>query len=315
MTLPQLAVRNSGYGGRGYAIPATPGDPFKSVKADGGYVKTRLREDESALIVPSVTTVLKAGASEALTQWAVDQTAGYASINAESLLTRTPDAAFGYLRFFWKREPKPLAEGYDLRNYHEGVLQEAADLGTDIHEWIQADAHPGLEYPDISQLNDQFFEMVGVWDEWSAGQFIQPVLTEATVYNSKEGYAGTLDCLWWINGKLCLIDIKSARSLWPDHSRQLAALKEADILLVQGDDGEWMELPWQAWVEQVDWFGFMHVRPSDIDKDGEPMLPYLEMVEAEDLDLHFEAFRGLLSVKQADLAVKARQATRKKEVK
>lgn len=306
MTLPELAVRNSGYGGRGYAIPASPGEEFKSVKADGGYVNTRLRPDGSPLIVPSVTTVLKAGASEALTQWAVDQTAGYAAINPDAVLTRTPDAAFGYLRFFWKRTPEPLEEGYDLTNYHKGVLQDAADLGTAIHEWMQADAGEG-DYPDISTKNDQFFEMVGEWDRWYASNLVEPVFTEATVYNSELGYAGTLDCLWWINGELWLLDMKSSRSLWPDHQRQLSALKEADIILTKDEQGQWTEQPWQPWIEKVDRFGFMHIRPSDIDKDGNGMVPYLEMVEASNLDLHFEAFKGLLAVKHADLEIKRRE--------
>lgn len=310
MTNPELAVRSSGYGGRGYAIPAAPGQPFKKVKGDKDYIKARLREDESALIVPSVTTVLKAGASEALTQWAVDQTAGYAAINPDAVLRRSQDAAFQFLRFYWRRSPDPLEEGYDITNYHLGVLQDSADLGTSIHEWMQADVGEG-EYPDISTKNDLFFEMVGEWDKWFAGNFVEPVFTEATVYNSKEQYAGTLDCLWRINGKLCLIDMKSSRSLWPDHSRQLAALKEADIIFQKDAHGEWVELPWQEYVEQVDWFGFMHVRPSDIDKDGEGMLPYLEMVEADNLDLHYKAFLGLLEVKKTDLEIKRRESEAK----
>lgn len=310
MTFPELAVKQSGYGGRGYAIPALPGEDSKKVKADGGYVQTRVDGDGKAIIVPSVTTVLKAGSSDALVQWAVDQTAGYAAINPDSVFTRSPDAAFGYLRFYWRRTPDPLEEGFELRNYHRGVLQEAADLGTSIHEWMQADAGDG-EYPDVSTKNESFFEMVVEWNKWYAENFVEPVFTEATVYNSELGYAGTLDCLWRINGELWLLDMKSSRGLWPDHSRQLAALKEADTLLLKDESGEWTHQPWQPWVDQIDRYGFLHIRPSDIDKDGEFMLPYLEVVDAENLDVHFEAFKGLLAVKHAEREIKRREQEEK----
>lgn len=310
MGAPELSVRNSGYGGRGYAIPALEGEPGKVVTTAGGKVLARKNDDGSPLIVPSVTTILKASATPAITQWAVDQTAAYAAVNAERLLQRTPEAAYGYLRWYWSRSPDPLEQQIDVRNYHEGVLHDAADLGTLIHEWAQADVVEELQYPDVSNANDQFFEMVEVWDEWVAGQFIEPVLTEATVYNTHFGYAGTLDCLWNINGKLCLIDMKSSRSLWPDHSRQLAALANCDTLLTKGSNGEWLHEDWREYMSEVEYLGFLHIRPSDVDAKGNPMEPYLEMVEAKDLDVHFRAFQACMRLKDCDAEI----ARREKEI-
>jgi len=304
MTQPELTVRQSGYGGRGYAIPvASPDEEGKVVTTAGGKLKARLNDKGGALIVPGVTTVLKAAASPAITQWAVDQTAGYAASNAAELLRRSPDAAFFYLRYYHKREPMPLEEGYDPRNYHLGVLDDSAQLGTAIHEWMQADAGEG-EYPDISTKNHLFFEMVEEWAKWSGSQFIEPVFTEATVYNSELGYAGTLDCLWRINGKLTLLDMKSSRGLWPDHSRQLSALKNADVLLLKNADGVYEHHDWQEWIEQVEDYGFLHVRPSDVDNNGEVMLPYCEYIEAKNLDVHWEAFKACLTLKKAEAQLK-----------
>lgn len=305
MTSPGLTVQRSGYGGRGYAIPvASPDEPGKVVTTAGGKIKARLNEKGGALIVPGVTTVLKAAASPGVVQWAVDQTAGFAASNAAELLRRSADAAFFYMRYYHKREPDPLSEGYDPRNYHLGVLDDSAQLGTAAHEWMQADAHPGLEYPDISTKGDLFFEIVEVWTQWFAGQFIEPVFTEATVYNSELGYAGTLDCLWRINGRLTLLDMKTSRGLWPDHSRQLSALKNADILLLKNDEGVYEHHDWQEWIRQVDDYGFLHVRPSDVDNKGEPMLPYCEYVEATNLDVHWEAFKACLTLKKTEARLK-----------
>lgn len=307
MAAPELSVRNSGYGGRGYAIPALQGEEGKLVTTAGGKLNARL-DDGRPLIVPSVTTILKASASPGLTQWAVDQTAAYAAANAEKLLSRSPEAAYGYLRWYYSRAPNPLEEEIDLRNYHTGVLQDAADLGTLIHEWTQADTVPELDYPDISNANTQFFEMVGAWDAWAADKIIEPVLTEATVYNTHFGYAGTLDCLWRINGKLCLIDIKSARSLWPDHSRQLAALSQADTLLRKDADGHWVHEDWQTYMEDVEYIGFLHIRPSDVDTKGNTIAPFVEQVEATNLDVHFRAFQACLRLKDCDIEVARRES-------
>lgn len=304
MTSPGLTVRQSGYGGRGYAIPvASPDEDFKEVTTAGGKIKARVNEKGRALIVPGVTTVLKAAASPAIVQWAVDQTAGFAASNAGELLRRSPDAAFFYMRYYHKREPNPLEEGYDPRNYHLGVLDDAASMGTAIHEWMQADAGEG-EYPDIEHLSDLFFEMVEEWNKWYAASIVEPIFTEATVYNSELGYAGTLDCLWKVNGKLTLLDMKSSRGLWPDHSRQLSALKNADILLLKNEDGIYEHHDWQKWIEQVDDYGFLHIRPSDVDSKGEPMLPYCEYIEAKNLDVHWEAFKACLTLKKMEARLK-----------
>jgi hypothetical protein len=309
MTNPELAVRSSGYGGRGYAIPVVnPDHPFKKVKGDKGYIKTRLAPDsDKALIVPSVTTVLKAAASPALTQWAVDQTAAYAAAYPESVLRRTEDRAFGFLRHYWTRKVAPLEEGFDVRNYHLGVLQDSSDLGTAIHEYIQADVDPRESFPSLEDKSDLFFQMVGAWDAWYASQFIEPIYTEGTVYSERWGYAGTFDCLWRVNGKLWLIDIKSARNMWPDHSRQLAALRSGDVMFAKKPDGEWEEINWQPIVHEVDHFGFLQVRPEDVSTKGEYMEPFVKLHEAKDLDLHFTAFRACLELKRAEIALALRE--------
>ena len=106
---PKLRVRSSGHGGSGYKHPHT-GD-----------------------VVPGVTTVLKRLDKPGVLQWAVDNTAAYAVANVDGLLNRTEEQGFGFLRWYWKRDPLK-GDLSDIRNYSDGVLNDAAELGTMMHD-------------------------------------------------------------------------------------------------------------------------------------------------------------------------------------
>lgn len=288
MAEPELAVKQSGFGGRGYKHPLT------------------------GRVVPSVTTVLKAANKPAITQWAVDQTAAYAVANIDSLMSRSELQGWGFLRFFHKRNPLPLEEGTDIRNFHLGVLDDAAELGTSTHNWVEADVDMNLPFPDTTLEPDTFWQMVAVWNEFKLHHTVEPVYTELTVWNETWGYAGTLDGLWLIDGKLYLLDIKTSRNLWPEHLMQLAALRNAETMLVKQADGTWLELPFNLPIDNI---GMLHIRPDDVENNGQPKPAYIELVEAEDLDLHWEAFKGLLKYKQAERAIQQRRLDEKAAAK
>lgn len=280
MTSPELAVARSGFSGRGYKHPLT------------------------GQVVPSITTVLKMAAQPGLTQWAVDQTAAYAVANIDQLLTKTESQGWGSLRWYWKRNPLPLEQGYDVRNYHAGVLNDAAELGTSAHAWIEADIDPAFQYPITDFEPDEFWQMVDVWDTWRSKHTIEPILTETTVWHAEKGYAGTFDIFVEIDGEPWLIDVKTSRSLWPEHVMQLSALKNAETVLIK-EDGKYYERDWQEYQEL--WgalrFGFLHVRPDDIDNNGNFVPRYVELVEAEHLDEHLPWFEGLLAAKKAEIRI------------
>ena len=286
MSQPELATVQSGFGGRGYKHPHT------------------------GQRVPSVTTVLRAAASPGITQWAVDQTAAYAVANVEGLLSRSETQGWNMLRWYHSRSPLPLDQGFDLRNYHLGVLNDAAELGTAMHEWMEADLNPGTIYPDVSLQPAVFWDMVEVWNAFQAAHTMKTLYTEVTVWNEVEGYAGTFDWVGEIEGVMTLVDFKTSRSIWPDHKRQLAALKNAPELLVK-IDGEWVSRQWP----DVEQFGLIHVRPDDIANNGTPVPAFCEYHEIEDLDLHYQAFLGCLNMKKAELAVAAREKERTKSAK
>jgi len=267
---PKLRVRSSGHGGSGYKHPKT-GD-----------------------IVPGVTTVLKQLNKPGIVQWAVDNTAAYAVANIDGLLNRTEEQGYGFLRWYWKRDPLDGDLG-DIRNWSNGVLNDAAELGTLLHDWVAAE-HDACPYPDVTNALYFFWEMVEEWNAFTTRHSITPLYSEVTLWNKKYGYAGTADGIWEIDGEIVLIDLKTSRNTWDEHWMQLTALAECETMLVETTDG-WEELETPVY----DKLALIHIRPSDTDKNGNPMLPFANMkvMPESERDVMFKAFKGLLDVTHA----------------
>ena len=268
---PKLRVRSSGHGGSGYKHPHT------------------------GQVVPGVTTVLKQLAKPGIAQWAVDNTAAYAVANVDGLLNRTQEQGYGFLRWYWKRDPI-AGDLTDIRNYSNGVLNDAAELGTLLHDWVAAE-HDACPYPDVTNAPEFFWEMVEEWNAFTAQHTITPLHSEVTLWNKELGYAGTADGVWEIDGEIALIDLKTSRNTWDEHWMQLIALRECDTMLVETSEGDWLEMEAPKYSK----LALIHIRPSDTDKNGNPMLPFAKvkvMPEAE-YDVMFNAFKGLLSVTHA----------------
>ena len=272
---PKLRVRSSGHGGSGYKHPLT-GD-----------------------VVPGVTTVLKKLDKPGVLQWAVDNTSAYAVANIDSLLSRTEEQGFGFLRWYWKRDPL-ASDDQDIRNYSAGVLNDAASLGTMMHDWVAAE-HDNLPYPDVTLAPEYFWQMVAEWDKWKSQHDVVPLITETTLWSHQYGYAGTADGLWMVDGKPLMLDVKTSRNIWDEHYMQLAALGACDAMLVESD-GVWEELAVPAFTD----YALLHIRPTDTDKDGNVMDPFckLKIVDMEEIPYHFEAFLGLLAVSEAQNKVR-----------
>lgn len=293
MTLPIRAVAQSGYGGRGYR-------PF----------------GHKVPVQPSVTTILKAEAKPALTQWAADQTAAYAVANAEKLFGMSDSRAWGFLRYFWNRAPKdPLSGDIDLASYHTGVLSDAGELGDSVHEWIEADLFQ-TPFPDVSNRNPAFWECVAAWNKFKSEHDIVPHRTEVTVWNDEPGmgHGGTFDILAEVDGKLMLIDIKTSRGLYTSTWMQLSALYHSPILLepdpTVDDPRQGVDRLLSNWQAPIEGVAVIHVRPGDFEnRTGKPMEPFAKWVPIplgkehktwqEATESYYKGFRGLRAYVEA----------------
>lgn len=295
---PKLRVKASGFGGSGYCIP------------------TRKRPDGSRFVVPGVTTVTGVFDKGGVAQWAVNQTAAWAVNNIDALLNRTQDQGYKMLRYYWKRKPDFDDPTVDIRDYHVGVLDDAAELGTLTHDWVAEHVNGNFE-PELTRIEQ--VEMVQVFLRWMADHDIIPVLTEVTVVG--EEYAGTLDHIWKIHcnhdGEPCvpganevytdvhgttqkrfiivLVDVKTSRATRDEHYAQLGALGAADTLMVQVTEDDfnadlngnivghyntkkWGDTYWiEAEIPAFSEYAILQIRPDDVDNDGHPVPAYARL--------------------------------------
>lgn len=298
---PRLRVAASGLGGSGYRIP------------------TRLGDDNRPILVPGVTTVLKAMSAPGITQWAVDNTAAYAVANIDGLLSRTEEQGYGMLRWYHKRAPDFDDPETDISNFHTGVLNDLAELGSKTHDWI-SDFVSGLfvDNPD----RDEIAQMVSVFLDWWDANEVEVIATEITVVGN--GYAGTLDHLWRVNGVPMLIDAKTSRRVGDSHRAQLGALGAADARMVQVEEGTEGAVLYKSkkwgdtwWVEDVvpefTKYAVLHLRPDDWDNDGNPIPAFcqLEEISQAEVEAGFDMFQGCLQIVKAQSAMKKALKERK----
>lgn len=102
----------------------------------------------------------------------------------------------------------------------EEIKQKSADEGTLVHETVEAillGKEPAVD-PSITPSIEAFRAFL-------AGQSIQvdPDWVERRVAHHDERYAGTVDAVALIDGKLGVLDIKTSQSIYRDYNLQTSA--------------------------------------------------------------------------------------------
>lgn len=293
MAHPKLAVPSSGLGGRGY----------KQIFGDGTPV-------------PSITTALGALEKPGIVDWHISQTVAYAVTHVDELLSRTEEQGMRFMQYYSRRLNSSKVDEIDVYNYSKGVLEDLADLGDFIHDWIEADLNGWI--PEDPWRDDQA-EMVMAYLDWKETQFLNVVATETTVFGNYNGfgYAGTFDIVAEVNGETWLLDIKTSRSVYESHVAQLGAIGAATDMAVEVPEGTegavlhkivpsigkyhagqvdswWVNKPLPEFTR----YGILRVRPGDYDSDGVYVPPFCFIQEVDQglVDVGFEIFgAGLLA--------------------
>lgn len=253
----------------------------------------RQTPDGKPLTSPSITTVLKYENKENLIQWAADKSIEWAVNNWHLLGSRSNEDAMKAGRYRWR-----------------GVRDERAEVGTGIHETVEAEHKGTWDFPDLDEEQKQIMEQ---WRKFNQRYTIKPLLTEFTVWNFSEDYAGTGDGLWEITenetGKswVALIDLKTSKGVYGGQWAQIAALKNGEVLMhkaipdaVPNRKGEWPEGTWEERpMPDADSFAVVHLRADKA-----------ELIFGEDLDLRFEQFKAYRTIWGVENELKEREKKR-----
>lgn len=160
---------------------------------------------------PSVTTVLgTVGKGEALKHWAALEVAKYAVRNRETWQQLDEAAAIDLL----KREP--------LR-----FLDRAASRGTDVHAIAEVYSKTGNMPEFAAEIGGYVDALRAFFNEHQP----EPVLVEATVFDTTVGFAGSFDMVCKMpafGDELVILDYKTSKAIYPEVAAQLAAYAHAE---------------------------------------------------------------------------------------
>lgn len=195
-------------------------------------------------LVPSITTVISQAQSSSLDGWF-----GYM---AASALAQDPRLAASL-----GNASEMRAVIKDASKAAERYRDDAARRGTRVHYYCEQVALRDLgrvhrieeARTDLAQHGEEAF--AARFDEWWQLYQVKPIAPEITVWNSELGYAGTLDLVATIAGRLCILDFKTratdrdgmVKPLDEKVVMQLVAGMKAQESLIDANTGTWE--PWK----------------------------------------------------------------------
>lgn len=161
-------------------------------------------------VVDGTTTVLDVINKPALMGWAVKMAVQFFDNAFE------PGASYDEI------QKKAILEG--ASKAYRVKSDTAADKGGIVHEWIQK--HIAGEKPKMP-INQECLNAVGKFLEWERDHSVEFLESEKVLYSSKYNYAGTLDFIAKVDGKVMIGDFKTSTGIYDEYWLQVAAYQQA----------------------------------------------------------------------------------------
>ncbi len=112
--------------------------------------------------------------------------------------------------------------GHESFETAESMKKKSAEEGTLVHETIEAIlANQPVAIPPLIK------PVVQAYKDFASTHEIIPHQIETRILSKKHGYAGTIDVLAEVDGKLGVLDIKTSYAIYRDYGIQTAAYVEA----------------------------------------------------------------------------------------
>jgi hypothetical protein len=107
--------------------------------------------------------------------------------------------------------------------YHR-VIDEALEIGNDTHQWIEDYINYGHACTDPGH---HIFKPVKAFLKWKEECKPKWIDAERKIYCDKHKYAGTVDAVAKINGRVCVIDFKTSKKIYKPYHLQISAYAQA----------------------------------------------------------------------------------------
>lgn len=247
----------------------------------------------------SVTTCLGTLDKPGLPQWMADQVAAYAVTHPESVLERSEAKGYNFLRWAGRK-----------------VTARAADTGDHVHTYAESLLNWAVDTPTPSSRDEEqeFRQM----DLLFAEHDIEPIYAETTVWahpneRHRFPYAGTLDAIMVLDGKVTVCDHKTSHFVHEGHLAQICSIANADELLRwDGDPNDEHKYQWEDMknfhtrlpMPEVEQYAIFNVRPDFVESSGEftPAHHKVYKFDREELEQagYLDLFYASLEVKHAN---------------
>ena len=123
----------------------------------------------------------------------------------------------------------------------EAIKEAAGDKGSKVHQAIEKLINGGAikmedrvlnpSTGELEEIEVAEYECLMSFTEWFKEAKPEVIANEITAFNDKIGYAGTIDMICRIDGKIYIIDFKTAQTVWPEHEIQLSAYSQLELRL------------------------------------------------------------------------------------
>jgi len=107
---------------------------------------------------------------------------------------------------------------------YDKVISEALEIGNDTHQWIEDYINYGHA---CTEPEDYISKSVNAFLDWTTEYNPEWVDAERKVYCDKYKYAGTVDAVAKINGRVCVIDFKTSKKIYKPYHLQVTAYAQA----------------------------------------------------------------------------------------
>ena len=173
--------------------------------------------------IPAVTRVIDACFPKYLTDWAVKEGADFFRQSLEPYKLAPGDLVGTY------QMPAKVVDHIHkgIQTANKTISWEAAQVGNDVHTWIDEAIKSkltGTEAPEKPEGSEQK-SCVNALAKWARDNNPTWISSEEKIYHHDDGYpyAGTVDAVAKVGGKICVIDFKTSKKIYKSYHLQVTA--------------------------------------------------------------------------------------------